>query len=90
MSVKIQVILDEEEAARFKAQAGKESKSLSSWLRDAGKTVLQMSAKKKPLNTAAELKKFFQESNRREKGEEPDWEDQKKLILESYQSGNHP
>ena len=42
MSVRVQVILNEEEAARFKAQAGKESKSLSAWLREAGQKMLEM------------------------------------------------
>ena len=36
MSVRVQVILNEDEATRFKSQARKESKSLSAWLREAG------------------------------------------------------
>lgn len=88
MSVKVQVILSEEDASRFKIQALKESKSLSSWLRNAGLAMLVMADKKERLNTPARLRKFFRESNRREKGAEPDWEDQKRLILEGYRGGN--
>lgn len=89
MSVKIQVILTEEEVSRFKSQALKESKSLSSWLRDAGKTTLE-SGKGKQKATPASLRKFFRECNRREKGTEPAWEDHKRLILEGFQGGIKP
>ena len=89
MSVKVQVILKEEEAAQFKAQALKESKSLSSWLRDAGKTMLEMNRQKQRLTDPAVLRKFFRECNQREGGVEPNWEDHKGLILEGYQ-GSKP
>jgi outer membrane protease len=66
-----------------------ESKSLSAWLREAGTLALRVKQDKGSLNTAATRKKFFQESNQREKGSELDWEDQKKLILEGYRN-NRP
>ena len=90
MSVKVQVILKQEEAARFKSRALQESKSLSGWLRDAGNTVLEMDQENQKLGTPEALKKFFRECNRREKGSEPDWEDQKQLILEGYQGRKLP
>ncbi len=34
--------------------------------------------------------RFFRKCNERENGVEPDWEDQKRLILDSYQAGNKP
>lgn len=86
MSIKAQVILDEEEALRFRTQARKESKSLSAWLRDAGRIVLEMHRDQGTLHTADAVKKFFQECNKREAGTEPDWEEQKKLILEGYRT----
>ena len=67
--------LQQDEAARFRAQAFKESKSLSAWLRDAGKAVFEMRQEKPRLNTSGELKKFFHECNRREQGAEPGWEE---------------
>lgn len=88
MSVKVQVILKQDEAARFKAQALKESKSLSAWLRDAGKTMFEMRREKQRLNTTGSLKKFFRECNKREPGTEPAWEDHKRLILEGFQGRN--
>jgi len=90
MSVRIQVVLNEEEAARFKSQAQKESKSLSAWLRDAGRKVLEMSQKAQPLTDPNALKIFFERCNQREKGTEPDWEEHKRVILEGIQAGNRP
>ena len=87
MSVRVQVILDEAELAKFKSQALKESKSLSAWLREAGKKILQENQKREPLREPVFLREFFKECNKREKGAEPDWDEQKSLILKSYQGG---
>ncbi len=87
MSVRVQVILEEKEAAQFKAQAQKESKSLSSWLRDAGKKVLHETRRRGPLKDPTSLKSFFKECDKREKGKEPDWEEHKQLIIEGYRTG---
>ena len=59
MSVRVQVILDEEEAAKFKSQAVKESNSLSAWLRDAGRKMLQASQKRQTLTDRVFLKDFL-------------------------------
>jgi len=85
MSVRVQVILDEGELAKFKSQALKESKSLSAWLREAGKKILKENEKREPLREPVFLRGFFKECNKREKGAEPDWNEQKRLILKSYQ-----
>ena len=90
MSVRVQVILKEEEATRFKSQARKESKSLSAWLRDAGNKMIEISRERRRLTDPDSLKRFFQQCNKRESGIEPDWEDHKRLILDSYQAGNKP
>ena len=90
MSVRVQVILDEEEVTRFKSQAMKESKSLSAWLRAAGKKMIEINRQQQRLTDPDSLKRFFQKCNERENGVEPDWEDHKRLILDSYQAGNKP
>ena len=90
MSVRVQVILKEDEAARFKSQAMKESKSLSAWLRAAGNKMLDLERSRQSLTDPDSLKKFFQECSEREQGVEPDWEDHKRLILEGFQSGRKP
>jgi hypothetical protein len=88
MSVRIQVILGEEEAVRFRSQAKKETKSLSAWLRDAGKKVLEDNRQQDTLKDIASLETFFRECKDREKGSEPDWETHKSRILEGHQPGN--
>jgi len=83
MSTRVQVILKEEEVAEFKHQARKQSKSLSAWMREAAYRMLQEN-EKKDLTEVNALKKFFMECRGREKGQEPDWSEQKRLILEGY------
>jgi hypothetical protein len=90
MSVRVQVILDEEEMTRFKSQAMKESKSLSAWLRDAGKKMIELNRQQQRLTDLDTLKGFFRKCDERENGTEPDWGDHKRLILDSYQAGNKP
>ncbi|MBW2312333.1 MAG: hypothetical protein JRF35_14915 [Deltaproteobacteria bacterium] len=90
MSVRVQVIIDEKEAARFKSQAMKESKSLSAWLRDAGRKMLEMNQEVNSLRSSDALRGFFQVCHDRERGREPEWEEHKTLILEGYQGGSRP
>ena len=90
MSVRIQVLLNEEEATRFKSQAMKESKSLSAWLRDAGRKMIEINQQQQRMTDPDSLNRFFQQCNERERGEETDWKDHKRLILDSYQVGNKP
>lgn len=90
MSQRVQVILDEKEATEFKAQAVKESKSLSAWLRDAGRKMLEMNQRQRPLSDLQSLKRFFQQCKTREKGREPDWEEHKRLILDGFTGNNRP
>ena len=84
MSVRIQVILDEEEAARLKSQAQKESKSLSAWFREAGRKMLEHAEQQSLLSKKASLKDFFQRCIKRERGVEPDWEEHKRILMEGY------
>ena len=87
MSTRVQVILEQKEAVKFRSQALKESKSLSAWLRDAGKKMLEMNGRAQPLADPASLKSFFKRCQEREKGQEPEWEDHKRVILEGYRRG---
>jgi hypothetical protein len=87
MSIRVQVILDDEDATRFKSQAKRESKSLSAWLREAGRKMLEENQNRNSLTDPQSLRLFFEECNAREKGKEPDWEEQKELILEGYTAG---
>ncbi len=87
MSIRVQVILDDEEATRFRSQAKRESRSLSAWLREAGRKMLEENQNRNSLTDPQSLRSFFEECNAREKGKEPDWEEQKELILEGFTAG---
>ena len=89
MSVRVQVILDEKEAARFRSQAMKQSKSLSAWLRDAGRKMFEDNLRGQALTDKEALEQFFQKCNEREEGIEPDWQEQKKLIEEGFLAGKN-
>ncbi len=52
--------------------------------------MLEMNQREQPLTDPGALKVFFQECNKREQGNEPDWEGYKRLILEGFQSGKRP
>ena len=84
MAVRVQVNLEKEEAARFKTQARKEAKSLSSWLKEAGRQILEIRGRGRSLTEKDSLKRFFKECDQRESGKEPEWEEHKRLILQSF------
>lgn len=86
MSVRIQVIVDELEREAFRAQAAAEGRSLSEWLREAGR---QRLARGRPdrLRTAGDLEAFFAACDAREEGREPDWDEHLRRIQESRRSG---
>ncbi len=87
MSVRVQVILDEKEAARFRSQAVKEAKSLSAWLREAGRQALDSRRNRRALSGPAELKEFFDQCRKGEAGREPDWDEHKEIILKGFRAG---
>lgn len=85
-SVRIQVVVDPEERARFRAQAEQEGRSLSEWLREAGRQRLADSARPR-LATSDDLRSFFERCDRHEAGREPDWEEHLAVIRRSRASG---
>lgn len=90
MSLRVQVILDQKEATKFRSQALKESKSLSAWLREAGRKMLEMKGQSQPLTDPSALNSFFKNCREREKGQEAEWEDHKKIILDGFRRGEKP
>lgn len=91
MSVRVQVILDEAELSQFRSRARKESKSLSAWLRDAGRAQLVADGQRRLLEDAGALRDFFKACDRREgDGAEPDWEEHKAVLGGSYRAGARP
>ncbi len=90
MSVRIQIILDEEDVTKFKSEAVKESKSLSAWLRDAGRNALERK-KGGPMADPGDLRAFFKKCGEKEQGKEPDWDEHKRLITQGMkEAGPQP
>lgn len=84
--MRIQVIVDEQEREAFRAQASAEGRSLSEWLREAGRDRL---ASREPdrLRTAEDLQRFFAECDEQETGREPEWEEHLAVMEESRRQG---
>lgn len=86
MSVRIQVVLEPQEREAFRARARAEGRSLSQWLRDAGRTRLQAS-ESGALQTPEDLTTFFAACDVREEGSEPDWTEHVAVIADSRRQG---
>jgi len=84
--IRVQVILEDEEKARFQEQAVREGESLSSWLRKAGLHRLE-SAAGANIGTRKQLEEFFRLCDEREQGTEPDWHEHLEVMDASRRSG---
>lgn len=85
---RIQVIVDEQEREAFRAQASTEGRSLSEWLREAGRDKLT-AARPARLSSREQLEDFFRSCDEREsgRGREPDWAEHRAVIDTSRRSG---
>jgi hypothetical protein len=86
MSVRIQVVVDPREREAFRSQAAAEGRSLSEWLRVAGRQRLADAARSE-LRTAEDLERFFAACDEREDGREPDWDEHLEVIRRSRTEG---
>ncbi len=82
MSRRIHVVLDEREREAFKARAMAEKRSLSEWLREAGRERLERDRPAR-LSTVDDLTRFFEACDRRESGQEPDWAEHLAIAVRS-------
>jgi predicted HicB family RNase H-like nuclease len=87
MSKRVQVVLDEEEREHFRRMAKSEGLSLSAWLREAAREKIAALERRRTIETADELKRFFGQCRQSEKGVEPEWEQHKAVIERSRRSG---
>jgi hypothetical protein len=78
--------LSEAEREAFRTQAAAEGKSLSRWLRDAGRTQLA-DLERRPLRTVDDLRRFFDALPDQEGGVEPDWDAHLRVIDDSRRRG---
>ena len=86
MSVRIHLVLDQEEKAALERAARREGVTLSAWLREAAKEKLS-STEPPSLATTDELREFFDTCDAREVGVEPDWDAHRRVIEGSMTDG---
>jgi hypothetical protein len=86
MSSRVQVILSDEEKARFQSEARRQGMSLSAWLRLAAIERLAARPATK-LSEPSSLRAFFATCDRREEGQEPDWDQHLEVIQGSRGRG---
>lgn len=84
--MRIQVIVDEHEREAFRAQASAEGRSLSEWLREAGRERLERQ-RPEQLRTPEDLRRFFAACDERESGREPDWDEHLAVMGRSRAEG---
>jgi len=86
MSVRVQVLLDAREREEFRARARAEGRSLSQWLRDAGRDRLR-AATEASLGRPEDLEAFFADCDTREVAPEPSWDEHAAVIAASRRQG---
>lgn len=84
---RIHILLDEPEKERFRKRAQQEGKSLAAWLRDAARARLVAESSQNNLESLEDLQAFFAGCDEWEKGQEPDWNQHRKVIERSVRSG---
>lgn len=84
---RIHIVVNAEEKSRFRRSAQRQGQSLSEWLRDAARQRLSALDARPALDSMDALDAFFAGCDQIERGREPDWEDQRKLIERSIRSG---
>ncbi|HEX7050874.1 MAG TPA: hypothetical protein VF188_11770 [Longimicrobiales bacterium] len=88
MVERIHMVVGREEKERFRASAARAGKSLSEWLREAAEEKLKASSAARRLESAADLRAFFEECDAREHGREPDWDVHREIIERSIRTGD--
>jgi len=86
VSTRIHVVVDEAEKERFRRRAARRGMTLSAWLREAARERLERE-RRVTLDTLEALGDFFDACDGREGGEEPDWEEHRRVIERSAASG---
>lgn len=85
---RIHFVVPEADKVRYVSQAGRERKSLGEWMREAAAAKLRASRRQGRFRSAAEMGEFLKECHERAgPGREPDWEETKRLILDSKIEG---
>ena len=85
---RVQLLMPDEDHARFTHQARAEGMSLSAWLRAAASERFDRRSPPERFESRADIDRFFAECDAREgPGVEPDWEQHLAVIGESRRRG---
>ena len=85
---RVQLVMPDDDQARFLRQARREGLSFSAWLRAAARERLERMRPKRRFRTPEDLQAFFASCDAAEgQGAEPDWEQHKEAIDRSRRSG---
>ena len=88
---RVQLVIPDEDHARFVRQAEREGMSLSAWLRSAAHERLQRRSASSRFRSRADLDAFFARCDALEGPDaEPDWEDHLAVIERSRRQGHAP
>jgi hypothetical protein len=87
MSTRIQVVLENQEKAAFKAAASRAGMSLSAWIKGCATQALAARRNRDIPRTREALRAFFEACDAVEEGVEPDWQEHCRVIEESFASG---
>jgi hypothetical protein len=87
MSTRIHIVLDPDDKARYRAQAEREGKSLTAWMRDAAEDRLKAARTQSSLRSREALQAFFDACDARELDQEPDWSEHRAVIERSRLRG---
>lgn len=84
---RIHVVLDEVQKVRYQSQAARDGKSLGAWIREAADEKLTRHSRRR-FASSEELREYLESCWERAASDggpdrEPDWEETKKLILDS-------
>ena len=85
---RVQLIIPDDDKARFVQQARREGLSFSAWLRAAARERLEARQRVQRFQSVEDLQRFFEECDaRRGAGREPDWDEHKRAIEASRLRG---
>ena len=85
---RVQLIIPDEDKARFVRQARREGLTFSAWLRAAARERLKDRQRAQRFQSREDLQRFFEECDAREgPGVEPDWDEHLQTLHESKIGG---
>ena len=85
---RVQLVMSDEDRARFAHQARREGMSFSAWMRAAAHDRVEARQRAKPFASVEEVEEFFRECDALAgDGREPDWDEHLRVISESRRRG---